>query len=46
MTTTEYKEKLIEDYNKTAVALEQLRGAIAACDALLKAEAQAETTED
>jgi hypothetical protein len=46
MTTAEYKEKLIEDYNKTTIALEQLRGAIAACEALLKAETQEETTED
>ena len=50
MTTTEYKEQLIQKYNETAVALEQIRGAIAACDELLKSEeeepTEEETTED
>ena len=49
MTTTEYKEQLIQKYNETAVTLEQIRGAIAACDELLKSEeepTEEETTED
>jgi|TARA_Y100000033_G_C2678955_1_gene78072 hypothetical protein len=44
MTTTEYKEQLIQKYNETAVALQQIQGAIAACDELLKS--QEETTEE
>ena len=44
MTTTEYKEQLIQRYNETAVVLQQIQGAIAACDELLKS--QEETTEE
>ncbi len=44
MTTTEYKEQLIQKFNETAVALQQIQGAIAACDELLKS--QEETTEE
>ena len=43
MTTTEYKEQLIQKYNETVVALQQIQGAIAACDELIKAQ---ETTEE
>ena len=35
MTTTEYKEKLIKQFEQTASTLEQLRGAIAACNELI-----------
>ena len=36
MTTTEYKEELIKRFNETASTLEQLRGAIAACNELIE----------
>lgn len=35
MTTTEYRDKLVEQFNQTAATLEQLRGAIAACNELI-----------
>ena len=38
MNTVEYKQKLVEQFNKTVTNLEQLRGAIAACDELIKSE--------
>ena len=38
MTTEEYRQKLIEQFNQTQVTLEQLRGAIAACEELLRTE--------
>ena len=38
MTTTEYRAKLIEQFQQTAATLEQLRGAIAACDELINTE--------
>ena len=47
MTTTEYKEKLVAQYNQTIVNLQRLEGAIAACDALLEEEiTEEETTEE
>jgi hypothetical protein len=44
MTTTEYKENLVKQYNETVVNLQRLEGAIAACNELL--QAQEETTTD
>jgi hypothetical protein len=44
MTTTEYKEQLIQKYNETVVTLQQIQGAIAACDELIKS--QEEPTEE
>ena len=38
MTTTEYRAKLVEQFQQTATTLEQLRGAIAACDELINTE--------
>ena len=38
MTTEEYRNKLIEQFNKTQIILEQLRGAIAACDEPISTE--------
>ena len=38
MTTTEYRAKLVEQFNQTVTTLEQLRGAIAACDELINTE--------
>ena len=35
MTTTEYRDKLIEQYNTTVATLQQLQGAIAACNELI-----------
>jgi hypothetical protein len=47
MTTTEYKETLVKQYNETVTNLQRLEGAIAACNALLKEEAaKEETTEE
>lgn len=45
MTPSEYKDQLIEQYNQTVVTLQQLQGAITACDALLADEDQ-DTTEE
>ena len=39
MTTQEYKEKLVEQYNQAVVTVQQLQGAIAACNELLSSEA-------
>ena len=36
MTTTEYKERLVKQFNETVTTLEQLRGAIAACNELIE----------
>lgn len=36
MTTTEYREKLVKKFEQTAATLEQLRGAIAACNELIE----------
>jgi len=41
MTTTEYRAKLVEQFNQTSSTLEQLRGAIAACNELIAAEDEA-----
>ena len=38
MTTQEYKEKLVEQYNQAVVTMQQLQGAIAACNELLNSE--------
>ena len=38
MTTEEYRQKLIEQFNQTQVTLEQLRGAIQACNELIATE--------
>ena len=46
MTTAEYKEQLIQKFNETAVALQQIQGAIAACDELLKAQEETAPTEE
>ena len=49
MTTTEYKEQLIQRYNETVVTLQQIQGAIAACDELTKSQeepTEEETTDD
>jgi|TARA_R100000030_G_scaffold18984_1_gene13212 hypothetical protein len=44
MTTSEYKEQLIQKYNETVVALQQIQGAIAACDELLKSQEEPTST--
>ena len=36
MTPTELKQNLIEQYNQAVAQMQQLQGAIAACDELLK----------
>ena len=36
MTPTELKKNLIEQYNQAVAQMQQLQGAIAACDELLK----------
>jgi len=47
MTTTEYKEKLVKQFNETVTNLQRLEGAIAACNALLEEETtEEETTEE
>ena len=47
MTTTEYKENLVKQYNEAVVNLQRLEGAIAACNTLLKEETtEEETTEE
>ena len=47
MTTTEYKENLIKQYNETVTNLQRLEGAIAACNTLLEEETtEEETTEE
>ena len=46
MTTAEYKEQLVQKYNETAVMLQQIQGAIAACDELLKAQEETAPTEE
>jgi hypothetical protein len=46
MTTSEYKEQLIQRYNETVVALQQIQGAIAACDELLKSQEEPTTEEE
>ena len=46
MTTAEYKEQLIQKYNETVVALQQIQGAIAACDELLKSQEETAPTEE
>jgi len=38
MTTTEYRDKLVEQYNQTVATLQQLQGAIAACNELIATE--------
>ena len=38
MKADQYRKQLIEQFNKTQTNLEHLRGAIAACDALIAAE--------
>ena len=45
MTTIEYKEKLVQQFNETAALLEQLRGAIAACNQLIEQEDEELTTD-
>ena len=44
MTTTEYKEKLVKQFNETVTNLQRLEGAIAACNALLEEETTEEKT--
>ena len=46
MTTTEYKENLIKQYNELVVNLQRLEGAIAACNALLEEETTEEETSE
>ena len=48
MTPTELKEKLVKQYNEGVVQIQQLQGAIAACDELLKTtqEEEEQTTDD
>jgi hypothetical protein len=46
MTPTQLKENLIEQLNQAVVQVQQLQGAIAACDELLKEETTEETTEE
>ena len=38
MTPAELKENLVQQYNQAVVQVQQLQGAIAACDELLKKE--------
>ena len=46
MSPTELKESLVKQYNEVVSQLQQLQGAIAACDELLKEETTEETTEE
>ena len=46
MTTTEYRAKLVEQFNQTSSTLEQLRGAIAACNELIAAEEELVPTDE
>jgi hypothetical protein len=46
MTPTQLKENLIEQLNQAVAQVQQLQGAIAACDELLKEETTEETTEE
>ena len=46
MTPTELKQNLIEQYNQAVAQMQQLQGAIAACDELLKEEPTEEPTDD
>ena len=46
MTTTELRDELVKQYNETAVNLQRLEGAIAACNQLLEEVATEETTEE
>ena len=46
MSPAELKKNLVAQYNQAAVNLQQLQGAIAACDELLKKETTEETTEE
>jgi len=38
MTTTELRDQLVKQYNETAVNLQRLEGAIAACNQLIETE--------
>ena len=46
MSPAQLKENLIEQLNQAVVQVQQLQGAIAACDELLKEETTEETTEE
>ncbi len=46
MTTTEYRDKLVEQFNQTSSTLDQLRGAIAACNELISAEEKLVPTDE
>ena len=46
MSPAELKQNLIEQYNAAVANLQQLQGAIAACDELLKEEPTEEPTEE
>ena len=46
MTPAEYKEQLIKQYNETAMNLQRLEGAIAACNAMLVTEDETTTEEE
>ena len=46
MTTSEYKEQLIQKYNETIAMLQRVEGAIAACDELLKSQEETTTEEE
>ena len=46
MSPADLKKNLIEQLNQAVVQVQQLQGAIAACDELLKEESPEETTEE
>lgn len=46
MSPAQLKENLIEQLNQAVVQVQQLQGAIAACDELLKEETTEETPEE
>ena len=46
MTTIEYRDNLLQQLNQTAAKLEQLRGAITACNDILAEEETTVPTEE
>ena len=46
MTTTELRDKLVQQYNETVVNVQRLEGAIAALNQVLESESLEETTEE
>ena len=44
MTTTEYRDQLIQQYNEAVTNLQQLKGAILACEQILQSQETEEET--